>query len=180
MRLVLAALVLAGALSAATVSFAPERASTPVAPRVVAPSQTAPARPMPDAAARLSLRRIAVIAAGQARTLRRSVRRCARPRSPGRCSFMALARAAAGARLNSFILRQIVLRLPPGGCRGFAGRLGGLMGALFYVAEEGVRGITTAGAIRAAARAASRVDGAVIAFARRAPPRRCGASPVRA
>jgi hypothetical protein len=179
MRLVLAAVVLAGALSAVTVSLVPGRASTPAARRV-ALSHTAPARPMPDAAARLSLHRIAVIAAGQARTLRRSVRHCARTRSPGRCSFMALARAGAGARLNSFILRQIVLRLPPGACRGFAARLGALMGALAYVADEGVRGTTTAGATRAAARAASRVNGAVIAFARRPPPRRCRANPVRA
>jgi hypothetical protein len=179
MRLVFAAVVLAGAVSAATVSLVPGCASTPAARRV-APSETAPVRPMSDATARLSLRRIAVIAAGQARTLRRSVRRCARPRSPGRCSFMALARAVAGARLNGFILRQIVLRLPSGACRGFAGRLGALMGALAYVADEGVRGVTTAGATRAAARAASRVNGAVIAFARRPPPRRCGASPVRA
>jgi hypothetical protein len=172
MRLVFGGVAVAGALSAAMFLFVPGFASTPTARRFVVSTRTA-VRPMPDAAARLSLRRVAVIGAGQARTLRRAVRRCARTGAPARCPRMALAHAAAGARLNGFILSQIVVRLPAGPCRRFAGRLGGLMAALAYVADEGVRAIGTSGAMVAAAKAASRVGGRVISFRRRAPRGRC-------
>jgi hypothetical protein len=135
---------------------------------------------MPDVAARKSLRRIAVIGAGQARTLRSDVRRCARRSARGRCARMALGHAAAGARLNGIVLDEIVARLRAGLCLRLAGRLGGLMGALAYLADDGVRSVGTPGVTWAAARAASRIGRRVIAFERGARPRRCGPPPVEA
>jgi hypothetical protein len=132
---------------------------------------------MPDRAAVVELHGIAAIAADQARTLRREVRRCAAGSERGRCATLALAHAGAGAKLNGVVLHALVARLPPGPCVSAAGRLGGFMSTISYLAVEGSRGAAWHPAETwGAARAVARVGGRVIAAADRSPRHCTGAA----
>jgi hypothetical protein len=131
---------------------------------------------MPDDAALSSLRGISAVAAGQARELRAGVRRCAvqRGTARGTCATILLAHAGAGAKLNGIVLRAIAARLPPGPCMLAAGRLAGLVSTIAGIATDGTRGAAWQPAVSwAAARAAARAGGRVIAARRAALPRHC-------
>jgi hypothetical protein len=175
MRRALVAAGLAGAtfavLSVLVLSASPTQPRFADAAKATAPDM------MPDRAAVVSLHGIGAIAADQARTLRREVRRCAAGAGRGRCATLALAHAGAGARLNGVILHALVERLPPGPCMSAAGRLGGLMSTIAYLAGEGSRGAAwhlaeTWGAARAAARVGRRVIAASGGW-----PRHCTGAP---
>jgi hypothetical protein len=117
--------------------------------------------------------RVAAIAAGQARTLRSDVRHCARRRGAEvqtRCDFHALARAAAGAKLNGVILGSAAPDVRGRACARMASRLRGFMGAIAYLAVDGTRSRLWPGQVRADARAAASVAGHVGRVAR---PGRC-------
>jgi hypothetical protein len=171
-RRLLAAAALSGAVTITVVSLLSLVASPPHG-QAAAVGRGAPDA-MPDRAALVSLRGIAAIGAQQARTLRAVVHGCAARTARGPCVTMALAHAAAGARLNAVLLRAIAARLPEGPCLRVAGRLAALMATLGFLGVDGSRGAAWhPEAAWAAARAASRVASRVLGVHDAAWPRHC-------
>jgi hypothetical protein len=173
MRRALVSAAVAGAMLLAAVLHFRGPAITPHAVAAAVPTAGGV---MPDHAALSSLRGIAAVAAQQARTLRAEVRRCRARRGPARgtCAAVPLAHAGASAKLNGIVLRAIAVRLPPGPCMGAAGRFAGLASTIAALAVDGARGAAWWPAEAwAAARAAARVGGRVIAARRAALPRHC-------
>jgi hypothetical protein len=173
MRRALVSAAVAGAMLFAAVPHFRGPAVTPHAVAAAVPTESGV---MPDHAALSSLRGIEAVAAQQARTLRAEVRRCRARRGPARgtCAAVPLAHAGAGAKLNGIVLRAIAVRLPEGPCLRAAGRLAGLVSTIAAIAVESGRGAAWHPAeVWAAARAAARVGGRVIAARRAAIPRHC-------
>src|ERR1700750_421154 len=170
MRRALVAAALVAALSAAIVAQA-ARSARP-AP-VSTHSARAGPRLMPDAAAIVSLRAVARSGAEQRRTRRWAVRRCRGRAGLGRCVFLPLGNAAAGAKLSEIVLRGLTARLAAGRCMAIASRLGALVSTIAYLGIDGVRNVTSPGYTWAAARASVRVGRRITAIAHRLWPRRC-------
>jgi hypothetical protein len=170
MRRAVVAAALVAAVGAAIVPLAERVPSpAPVAARSAAPRPSV----MPDAAAIGSLRAVARIGAGQAHTLRTVVRRCRSRAARGACALVPLEHAAAGAKLSGIVLRAIMERLPAGPCMRAAARLAGLVGAIGYLAQDGVQSRTWPGYTWGAASASARVGARVIAVHHGSWPRHC-------
>jgi hypothetical protein len=181
---ILTAAVAAGVLGAATMaeqlSDGHTTAHAHVAPEPVAAARVAPApasgaprdRASRGTGSAAALRSVARIAAEQAGALRGEVRHCTRiPAAPERtrCDHMALAHAAAAAKLNAVILSAARERVSPP-CARMAARMGGLLSALAFIAVDGTRSLPWPRQVRASARAAARV---AIRLGRAARPAAC-------
>jgi hypothetical protein len=113
--------------------------------------------------------RVAAIAAQQAGTLRRELRRCEPLRARQartRCEQMALAHVAAGAKLNAIILRAGGPSAAGSECARLAARLAGLAGTLAFLGVEAGRSTPWPDQVSADARAALRVAGRIRRVAR--------------
>jgi hypothetical protein len=156
MRRAVVAAALVAAVGAAIVPLAERVPSpAPVAARSAAPRPSV----MPDAAAIGSLRAV--------------VRRCRSRAARGACALVPLEHAAAGAKLSGIVLRAIMERLPAGPCMRAAARLAGLVGAIGYLAQDGVQSRTWPGYTWGAASASARVGARVIAVHHGSWPRHC-------
>src|SRR4051794_20500794 len=113
----------------------------------------------------VSLRAPGALATAEAHTLRHDVRTCARPPRRASCVLMALEHAGAGAKLNGVILTAIAAIPAAAGCRAALAALLAPMTTLAYLAVDGTRSTPWPAEVRADARAAARVAGAVIAAA---------------
>ena len=163
----LAAVVVTATLGTATLLVDPAR--PPAAARPAGPS----VRHAPTPVGPGALRDLAAIMAGQAVTLRATVRRCAPRHARGTCVLMALGHAEAGAKLSALVLLATAARLPAGPCVALAARLRNVAATVATVAGEGVHSRTWPGVTWAAARAAARVAVRVLAVRDGRWPRTC-------